>query len=92
MTTRTLEQAAMTIVLIGAVLGVLTHWVFRPFWSAFKSAQAALQFIKHELEENSGKSMRDIALRNERRFEFLFDHLGIEVPDHLKTPEGDHRS
>jgi hypothetical protein len=89
---RIFTEIGTTVVLAGAVLGVVTHWVIRPLWIAFKSMQSALQFIKHELEENSGKSMRDMAVRNDRRFDFLLDHLGIDVPEHLKTPttEGDH--
>lgn len=79
-------EVGTLIILIGSALGVLAKWVFRPVFVAVRATYRAVMFIQYELQENSGKSMRDIAIRTEQRFEMLFDHLGIHMPDHLRSP------
>lgn len=89
-----LQSVGTGVVLAGAVLGVLAQWVFRPLWRVFKATNAAIEFIQHELSENSGRSIRDMAVRTDARFGILFDHLGIEMPLPLKSPnpESDHHA
>ena len=74
------------IVLVGAALGVLIRFVFTPLWRSGRALVRGVTFVQHELSENSGRSIRDITYRTDLRFELLFDHLGIEMPDHLRTP------
>lgn len=80
------EQA---VVLGGAALGVVVQWVVKPAIRFVRTVTSAMSFIEHELKENSGRSLRDVANRTERRFDYLFKHLGIEMPDNLKAPEED---
>ncbi len=87
-----LVEIGTAIILAGSVLGVLAKWVIRPTFHALRATYRAVMFIQYELQENSGKSMRDIALRTERRFEILFDHLGIHMPDHLRAPDKENHS
>jgi hypothetical protein len=84
-----LSEIGTGIVLVGAVLGVLAQWVIRPLSRGFKATNAAVEFIRHELSENSGRSVRDMTVRNDARFAYLFDHLGIDMPPHLKSPESE---
>ena len=81
----TQEQAGQ-VVLIGAAVGVFAKWVLVPVYRAAKALVAAADFIQHELQENSGRSLRDYAVRNDRRVEFLFEQQGIDMPEHLRTP------
>jgi DNA-directed RNA polymerase alpha subunit len=57
--------------------------------SAGKTLVEVAEFIKHELQENSGRSQKDYAIRNDRRVEYLFEVQGIEMPDDLKSPPPD---
>ena len=81
----TQEQAGQ-VVLIGAAIGVFVKWVIVPLYRAAKAAAAAAEFIQHELKENSGRSLRDYAVRTDARIEYLFERQGIDMPDHLRTP------
>ena len=81
----TQEQAGQ-VVLIGAAVGVFAKWVLVPVYRAAKALVAAAEFIQHELKENSGRSLRDYAVRTDARIEYLFERQGIDMPDHLKSP------
>lgn len=70
--------------------GVVVRWIYRGVKSVKDAAEfivEAAEFIKHELQENSGRSLRDYAVRNDARVEHLFRVQGIEMPDELKSPK-----
>jgi len=72
-----------------AALGMFCRWVYRGAKSVKDAADfivEAAEFIKHELQENSGRSLRDYAVRNDARVEYLFKQQGITMPDELKSP------
>jgi hypothetical protein len=81
-----LTEIGTTIVLIGAVLGVLSKWVVVPLFKMSLNAYKALLFIEHEVKFDSGRSVKDLAERTDLRIEYLFEHLGIEMPDNLRSP------
>jgi hypothetical protein len=81
-----MNELLSMIVLAGAALGVLSKWVFLPLVHAIRTGYRALMFIQHEVTENSGRSMKDGLDRMDHRMEYLFDHLGIDMPEHLRTP------
>ena len=76
-----------TIIVAGlSALGLFVRWIYK----VGKVVIEAAEFIKHELQENSGRSQKDYAIRNDRRVEFLFQHQGIEMPDDMKSPPEQH--
>ena len=78
------DQVGEIILLAGLItaLGVISHKGYR----FFKTAIEVAEFVKHELNENSGQSLRDYTVRTDRRFEWLVDQMGLELPDELKSP------
>jgi hypothetical protein len=70
------------IVLGGGALGVIAKWVVMPLFRLGK----AIEYIHHEMSNNSGRSVKDLAERTDGRLEFLFSHLGVPMPEHLRTP------
>jgi len=80
------KEQATQLVLAAAVLAALTKWIIVPAYRLLRAGVAAAEFIQHELKENSGRSLRDYAVRTDARIEYLFEKQGIEMPDHLKSP------
>jgi hypothetical protein len=78
------NQATELAVIAAAVtaFGYLAHKVY----VFFKTAAEIGEFIRHELKENSGRSLHDYTVRNDRRFEWLIDQMGLTLPDELKAP------
>lgn len=85
------DQVVQWTIVVGglAALGVVARWIYRGAKSVKDAAEfivEAAEFIKHELQENSGRSMRDYAVRNDRRVEYLFETQGIDMPPDMKSP------
>ena len=79
------KDQATQLALIAVAVGVVTKaglWLYR----VLRTVGDAAEFLQHELKENSGRSLRDYAVRTDARIEFLFQEQGIVMPDHLKTP------
>ena len=82
-----LQDQATQLVLAGAALGALIKWMIVPAYRLLRAGIEAADFIQHELRENSGRSLRDYAVRTDARIEYLFEQQGIKMPDHLKSPK-----
>jgi len=82
----TMTEILSLVVLIGAALGVLSKWVIVPGFKAVHAVYHAIIYIQHELTYNSGRSVKDGVERMDRRMEYLFKHLGIEIPEYLQSP------
>jgi hypothetical protein len=74
------------IILLGGALAALNQWVVKPLYHAAVELSQAIRFIRHEVDNNSGRTVKDLATRTDRRFEHLFKHLNIEMPDDMRTP------
>lgn len=83
------QAQAGQVVLIGAAVGAFVKWVIVPVYRAGRTLVEVAEFIRHELQENSGRSQKDYAIRNDRRVEYLFKIQGIEMPDDMKSPPPD---
>ena len=84
----TRDQILQWTIIVGGLsaLGLFGRWVYRVGRVVIEAAE----FIKHELQENSGRSQKDYAIRNDRRVEYLFQIQGIEMPDDMKSPPEQH--
>lgn len=82
----TMTEILSLVVLIGAALGVLSKWVIVPGFKAVNAVYQAIIYIQHELTYNSGRSVKDGVERMDRRMEYLFEHLGIKIPEYLQSP------
>lgn len=77
------QVVQITLVVTGvAAMAKAGHWMYRGLRKLFELAD----FVQHELNENSGRSLRDYAVRTDARIEYLFKQQGIDMPDDLKTP------
>lgn len=81
-----MQDQATQLVLAAAALGAAAKWLIVPAYRLLRAGIDAAEFIQHELKENSGRSLRDYAVRTDARIEYLFEQQGIEMPDHLKSP------
>jgi hypothetical protein len=80
------------IVLCGGALAAIAQWIIRPLYHAIRDTSRGVRYVKAEMENNSGKTMRDAIDRLEEVNLLFAERLGVDIPPHLlpQSKKGTH--